>query len=436
MTGRGSSTSPRETRIAVTGMSVATPLADTLDGFYNALVAGRSAIARWRSIPTERIDCKIGGDLGDYDVAAAVRGLECLLDDQTWCRLRKLSSRVPWGTAMGMLCAARAAVDARWFGSAPADQTAVAVAGHNLNSRHVNRNAMEFESEPDFIDGLLSLSSLDTDHAGCVSELLNLRGPIYTVGGACASGNHTLRMAVDEIRHHGMRAAFVVAPPVDFSPVDLHAMALIGAISHTSFNDTPARASRPFDQRREGFLPAHGCGALVLEEWEHAVFRGARIYAEVIGVEANAHARRDPQPSAEAQTLLTRRLLDRCGLAPEQIDYISAHATSTPLGDIAEIHSIREVFGAHAQHLKINATKSMLGHTTWSAPTVEVVAAVLQMRKGQLHPSINIDDLDEEIDLDVCRGGATNHAIGYLMKNSFGFGGTNCIAILRNPEAE
>ncbi|GAB1646578.1 beta-ketoacyl-[acyl-carrier-protein] synthase family protein [Krasilnikovia sp. MM14-A1259] len=436
MTVRFPAASRDGTRVALTGMSVVTPLADTLDGFHDALVAGRSAIARWRSIPVARSYCKIGGDLGDYDVAAAVRCLEGLLDEQTWCRLRNFTARLPWGTAMGMLCAARAALDARWFGSTSADRTALAVAGHNLTSGHVYRNAREFETEPDFIDGLLSLSSLDTDHAGCVSEVLNLRGPIYTVGGACASGNHALRMAVDEIRHHGMRAAFVVAPPVDFSPVDLHAMALIGAVSHTSFNDTPALASRPFDRRREGFVPAHGCGALVLEEWEHASSRGARIYAEVVGVEANAHARRDPQPCAEAQTALTRRLLDLCGLAPEQIDYISAHATSTPLGDITEIRSIREVFGAHAPRLKINATKSMIGHTTWSAPTVEIVAAVLQMRAGRLHPSINIDDLDEEIDLDVCRGGATNHAIGHLMKNSFGFGGTNCVAILRNPEAE
>lgn len=130
-----------------------------------------------------------------------------------------------------------------------------------------------------------------------------------------------------------------------------------------------------------------------------------------------------------------RLLLDRCGLEPGQIDYINAHATSTPLGDVTEVASIREVFGAHADVLKVNATKSMLGHTTWAAPTVELVAAVLQMRAGRLHPSINIDERDPQIDVDVCQDGPVNHPVRYLMKNAFGFGGTNCIAILRNPEA-
>jgi 3-oxoacyl-(acyl-carrier-protein) synthase len=124
-----------------------------------------------------------------------------------------------------------------------------------------------------------------------------------------------------------------------------------------------------------------------------------------------------------------RRALEQACLRPEQIDFVSAHATSTPLGDLTEIHSIKEVFGPHSYRLKVNAPKSMLGHTCWSAPLVEGVAAVLQMNAGVLHPSINIDDLDPEVDLDVCRGGAVPHPVRYLMKNSFGFGGINAVSV-------
>jgi 3-oxoacyl-(acyl-carrier-protein) synthase len=129
-----------------------------------------------------------------------------------------------------------------------------------------------------------------------------------------------------------------------------------------------------------------------------------------------------------------RRLLRSTGVRPEEVDYVSAHATSTPIGDVAEIRSIKEVFGSHAQKLKINATKSMLGHTCWAAPATETVAALLQLRHGTLHPSINIDRLDPEVDLDVCANRAVVHPVRTLLKNSFGFGGINCCALFRKPD--
>jgi 3-oxoacyl-(acyl-carrier-protein) synthase len=281
------------------------------------------------------------------------------------------------------------------------------------------------------MDGMLALHGLDTDHAGCISEVFSARGPIYTIGAACASGNTALRCAVDEIRYHDVQAAIVAGAVLDFSPVELHAMALLGAITFQSFNDEPQKASRPWDTRREGFVPAHGGGVIVLEPLAAAVKRGAKIYAEIVAVEANSDGNHLPQPSEEGQTRLMRRVLEKANMAPEQIDYINAHATSTPLGDITEIRSIKNVFGEHARKLKLNATKSMLGHTCWAAPVVETVAAVLQMNAGRLHPSINIDELDPEVDLDICRDRAVEMPIRYLMKNSFGFGGINCVSILK-----
>ncbi|HEY7509746.1 MAG TPA: beta-ketoacyl-[acyl-carrier-protein] synthase family protein [Vicinamibacteria bacterium] len=419
-------------RIVITGMSINTPLGDRLDTFLDGLLAGRSALSRWKTLDTSRIYSKVGADLSEYDAASRVAAAQARTPPDVHRRLRKLAGKSPWSTRLSMLLALDAWDDAGLFAAGP-DLTRVGavVAGHNINFNYQYENRLRFAEEPDFMDGMLALTGLDTDHAGCVSEVLGVRGPIYTVGAACASANTALRCAVDEIRHHDLDAVVVVGAVLDFSPVELHAMALMGAITYQSFNDCPQQASRPYDTRREGFVPAHGGGALVVESLAHARRRGARVHAEVLGVESNADGSHLPQPSEEGQARLMGRLLQRCGLDPGQIDYINAHATSTPLGDVTEIRSIKNVFGSHAYALKLNATKSMLGHTCWAAPVVETVAAVLQMNAGILHPSINIDHLDPEVDLDVCRGEAVPHEVRHLMKNSFGFGGINSVSILK-----
>jgi 3-oxoacyl-(acyl-carrier-protein) synthase len=413
-------------------MSINTPLGDTLNGFLEGLLAGRSALSHWKTLDSSRIYSKVGADLSDYDIDRKVAAYESRIPADMFKRMRKLVRAVPFSTRLTILMTVDAFLDAQ-LGAASIDmhQVAALVAGHNINFDYQYKNRLQFAEEPDFMDGMLALHGLDTDHAGCISEVFGIRGPIYTIGAACASGNTALRCAVDEIRYHDVQAAIVTGAVLDFSPVELHAMALMGAIAFQNFNEEPQKASRPWDTRREGFVPAHGGGVIVLEPLAAAVKRGAKIYAEVVAVEANSDGNHLPQPSEEGQTRLMRRTLEKASVAPEQIDYISAHATSTPLGDITEIRSIKKVFGEHAQKLKLNATKSMLGHTCWAAPVVETVAAVLQMNAGRLHPSINVDELDPEVDLDICRDRVVEMPIRYLMKNSFGFGGINCVSILK-----
>jgi 3-oxoacyl-(acyl-carrier-protein) synthase len=422
-------------RVVVTGMSVNTAIGDTLDSFRDGLMAGRSAISRWKAFPTERVYSKVGGDLSHYDVDAKLAALAPRVPTEVFKRLRRLVTRVPWTTKLSMLLSVDGWLDAGLF-DADYDphQQAVVVAGHNLNALYQFNSRVQFEEEPDFIDGMTSLYSLDTDHAGCVSEVLQTRGPIYTMGAACASGNVALRTAIDEIRHHGAQTALVVGAVLEFAPVDVHAMAIMGAITFQSFNDEPARASRPYDTRREGFVPAHGGATLVLEERDAAERRGARIYAEVLGCAANSDGNHLPQPSEDGQARVMTRVLADAGLRAEDVDYVNAHATSTPLGDLTELRSIKRVFGSHAARLRVNAPKSMLGHCCWSAPTVETVAGLLQMQAGRLHPSINIDELDPEVDLDVCRDGPVDHRVNVMLKNSFGFGGINCVSLWRKYE--
>ena len=422
-------------RIVVTGMSVNTPLGDTLAGFLDNLLAGKSAITNWQGIDSEGIYSKVGGDLSGYDTARRLAELADRTPAEWHKRLRRLLSRSPWSTGLTMLMAMDAWLDAGMADSAQ-DMTRVTaiVGGHNINANHQYRNRIQFAEEPDYMDSMLALNGLDTDHAGCISEMLGVLGPIYTVGAACASANTAIRCAVDEIRYHDAEVAVVTGAVLDFSPLELHAMALMGAISFQSFNDCPSKASRPYDLRREGFVPSHGGASLVLERADHALRRKARIYAEILGVEANADGNHLPQPSEDGQARLMDRLLKKLRVDPGAVDFISAHATSTPLGDRTEIRSIKRVYGDHARKLKVNAPKSMLGHTCWAAPIVETVAGVLQMNAGRLHPSVNIEELDPEVDIDVCAGGPVDHRVRCFMKNSFGFGGINCVSLISQFE--
>jgi len=417
-------------------MAINTPLGDTPQSVLDGLLAGRSALTRWQAVDTSKIYCKVGADLSSYDIAAKVASFEGRVSEEVAKRLRRLTAKAPWSTRLTLLMALDGAMDAGLLdGGLDLTDVAAIVAGHNINLNYQYENRLQFEQEPDFIDSMLSLHGLDTDHVGRVSELLGIKGPIYTVGAACASANTALRCGVDEIRHHGVDAVVVTGAVLEFSPIELHAMALMGAISYASFNDAPEKASRPYDVRREGFVPAHGGGALVIESLESARRRGVRIYAEVLGVEASADANHLPQPSEDGQARAMAKALRQAGVEPHQIDYINAHATSTPLGDLTELRSIKRVFGEHSRDLKINATKSMLGHTCWAAPIVETVAAVLQMNASTLHPSINIEALDPEVDLDVCPKGPVDCEVRYMMKNSFGFGGINCVSVLKRFEA-
>lgn len=426
--------SPQQKRIVVTGMGINTPIGDTLDEFYKNLIAGKSAISKWKYMKNPEVYSKVGGDLSEYDAKARVKGMKDALPPDLHKRLRQLVKKAPFSTKLSAIVAVDAWKDAGLVELADKlDPTrrATLIGGHNLNERYFSSNYETFLDEPDYIDSMAALLMLDTDHAGTVSEVLGNQGAAYTLGGACASANIGLRSAIDEIRHHDHDVAVLVGPVLDFSQMGPHAMALMGAITFQSFNETPEQASRPYDLKREGFVPSHGAACLVLEELGHAMERGAKIYGEVLGCTSTSDGSHLPSPSPEGQARTVTRLLKNNGMKPEDVDFVCAHATSTPLGDISELKAIKSVFGDHAYKLKINAPKSMLGHTCWSAPAVETVAGLLQMKHGKLHPSINIEELDPAVDLDVCANEAVDHEIDVMLKNSFGFGGLNCCALFK-----
>ncbi len=422
-------------RVVVTGMAVNTPLGDTLDCFFDNLIAGKSAVTRWRGVDTANIYTKVGADLSDYNVEPKLTALAERVPADVMKRLRKMVKLAPFSTRLTVLCAVDACAHARLFDVDPTE-IAIITGGHNFFPQYDYQLHKDFFADPELIDEQYAYKGLDTDQAASVSEVLGITGPIYTLGGACASTNLALRAALDEVRHHGMKAVLVVGPLFDYSPLTLQGLALIGAASYESFNDTPEQASRPFDVRREGFVPAHGTGVMVVEDAEHALARNAQIHAEVLGVTALSDANHLPTPSLEGETRAIRRALQETGIALEQVDYVNAHATSTPQGDLVEIQAIKAAFGDHAYRLKVNATKSMLGHCCWSSAVVETIGAIMQMQHSILHPTINVEQPDAEIDLDVCAAGAVKHDINIFMKNAFGFGGINSVALFRRFEEQ
>ena len=308
----------------------------------------------------------------------------------------------------------------------------VIVGGHNLNSKYLYENGVQFRKEPEFIEALSGVEGIDPSVPGLVTEALQVYGPSMTIGGACASGNLALRAAVRDVRGGECDRVIVVGALFDMCTADLHASEFINAIvTKPEFQDNPEQASRPFDIHRCGFVYSHGAGALVIETLKDAKARSAPIYAEVLGVKANSNANHQPQPSAEMQSRLIIELLRSLDMQPSDVGYVNCHATGTPLGDLEEIRAIKQAFGAHAYNLKLNAPKSLLGHVCWSSPIVETIGGILQMQRGILHPTINIDKPDPEIDLDICANHAVEWPAKIMLKNSFGFGGMNCCSLIQ-----
>jgi 3-oxoacyl-(acyl-carrier-protein) synthase len=318
---------------------------------------------------------------------------------------------------------------------APADNHRVAhvCGGHNTAFPYLLENLASFNEDPEYIEPLFGLLALDTDIVGLVSELVQAKGPSFLVGGACASGNLALISALDLLRSGRADVAIVTGAPSPLGSIILQSWAMMDALTFRSFNDEPQRASRPFDARREGFVPSEGAGAIVLETMASAKRRGARLRGELLGGAQSSDACRLAKPHTEGQERAMRGALEDARVNVEQVDYVNAHATSTPLGDAAEVSAIKSVLGPRARQIPVNSTKSMIGHCLTSAAVVELVATLLQMQHGVVHPTINQEEPDPELDLDFVPNQARPHKIRVAMSNSFGFGGINSCVVVGAP---
>jgi len=417
-------------RVVVTGMGIMTTLGEDLDGFYGALMEGRSGIGRLRGID-ERVSARIGGDLSAFDLGAHLTSAGGRYPAELVERARKLLRMTPLSGRLTAVAALGAFVDAG-LGPGVVDPTRIGhvLGGHNLNPAYTSSNLAMLREEPEFIDPLFGLVGLDTDVLAVSSEMLDLRGPSYLVGAACASSNIAILSALDLLRAGRADAVLVTGGAMDVDALWLQGWVIMDAISYRSFNDAPERASRPFDALREGFVPSVGAAAVLLETAASARARGAVVRAEILGAAASSSASRTSKPNLDAQVRAIGAALQDADVPPARVDYVNAHATSTTQGDAVEVAAIKEVLGARAYQIPVNSTKSMVGHCLTASSVVELVATVLQMERGRVHPTINQEVPDPTLDLDFVANVSRSQRIDVAVSNAFGFGGLNsCVVI-------
>ena len=363
---------------------------------------------------------KIAGEVKDYDPTGATAPKE----------LRKLDRNV----LFALTAAKEALADADMNGHRYEPERLGVIVGNCIGGFNelMRQHDVLRERGPDRVSPTFLANVLVDSASGQLAIELGFRGPNYAVVSACATGSHALGEAAELVRRGDADA--VIAGGTESC---IHPLILAGFCSMRGLavgDGDAAKAARPFDARREGFVMAEGAAVFVLEELEAARARGARVYAEVLGYGASndAHHMLQPDPESGGVVSMMRAALDRAGVDPNQVDYINAHGTGTPLGDLAETQAIKEVFGDHAYELAVSSTKSMLGHMFGAAGAIEAMACVLAIHEGVLPPTINYEEPDPDCDLDYVPNEAREAHVRVALSNAMGLGGHNgCVLIGR-----
>jgi len=409
-------------RVVVTGLGALTPIGNTVEEYWDGLVTGKSGAAPVTHFDAEKFKTKFACEVKNFNVTdfihrrdarrmdkfsqyAMVASDEAIADAKLdMDSINKLRVGVVWGAGIGGLETFQEEV----MSYAKGDGTP--------------------KFNPFFIPKMIA------DIApGNISIKHGFMGPNYTTVSACASSANAMIDALNYIRlghcdvivTGGSEAAVTIAGMGGFNA--MHAM--------STRNDDPQTASRPFDANRDGFVLGEGAGAIILEEYEHAKARGAKIYAEVVGggLSSDAYHMTAPHPDGIGVMAVMRNCLENAGMQPEEVDHINTHGTSTPLGDVAELKAITEVFGDHAKNININSTKSMTGHLLGAAGAIEAIASILALEHGTVPPTINHSTVDENIDpdLNLTLNKAQKREVKVAMSNTFGFGGHNACVLFK-----
>jgi len=399
----------------VTGLGIVSPVGSKLEMAWTNIKAGRSGI---NPISPELFDAsafsvRIAGNVKDFNADDYIKP-----KDQ-----KKMDAFIHYGIGAGVEAMRDAGLEVT---EANADRIGVLMGSGIGGLETIERNNRAFlENGPRKISPFFVPASIINMVAGNLSILFGLRGPNLSIVSACATATHSIGDAARMIVYGDADVMLAGGAEMGSTPLGIGGFAAARALS--TRNDDPERASRPWDRDRDGFVLGDGAGVLVLEEYEFAKARGARIYCELVGygMSSDAYHMTSPSLGGEGAARCMRNALHDAGLNPEQVDYINAHGTSTPAGDKAETEAAKLALGEHAYKVAISSTKSMTGHLLGAAGGIEAVFSVLAIRDQVLPPTINIDNQDPECDLDYVPNVARDAAITIAMSNSFGFGGTN-----------
>ncbi|MFQ5492046.1 MAG: beta-ketoacyl-ACP synthase II [Phycisphaerae bacterium] len=406
-------------RVVVTGMGVITPLGESVETFWDRLLAGQSGIVPISRFDTSDFDVRFGGECTRFDPAQYV-------DRREIKRLDRFSQLA--------IAASIEAVSSAGLGDNGLDRRRVGVIIGSgiggLNELEEQHNRLR-EKGPGKVSVFTIPKLMVNAAAGNISIHHHLLGPSTSVATACASATNAMGDALRTIQNGAADIVVTGGSEAALTPLGLSAFAAMKALS--TRNDDPARASRPFDRDRDGFVMGEGAGILVFEELEHARARNANILVEVTGFGTTADAEHITQPSetGDGASEAMRLALADAGIAPSDIDYINAHGTSTPLGDVAETLAIKKVYGDHANRVAISSTKSSIGHLLGASGGVELVATIMGIKHAVAPPTINLDNAAEDCDLDYVPNKPRDLRIDQAMSNSFGFGGHNASIIVK-----
>ena len=420
---RPSSAERGERRVVVTGMGALTPIGNDVESYWAGLVAGRSGIDRITQFDPVNVDSKIAGEVKGFDAELVMPKKE----------IRRNDRYVHFAWAASAEAMRDAGLPNPVIDDELAERTGVILGSGIGGINTMIRDVIEAHDLGIERVGPFLVTSLIPDMgAGYVAIYSNLRGPNYATVSACSSSNHAIGDATNIIRRGDADVMIAGGAEAGIGEIPIAAFAAMRALS-TKRNDEPQRASRPFDADRDGFVMADGAGILVLEALEHAVARGARIHAEVVGYAATDDASHItlPAPGGRGAVGSMSLALADAGMTTDQVGYINAHGTSTGPNDRAETAAIKSVFGDRAGAVPISSTKSMTGHLLGAGGGIEAIACILAIGRGILPPTINYEFPDPECDLDYIPNVARQVSISAAMSNSFGFGGHNATLVFR-----
>ena len=407
-------------RVVITGLGIVSPVGSTVATAWDSICNGRSGIRTITKLDVSAFPCRIGGEVVDFNPEDFMAPKD----------VRKFDPFVP----MGFAASAQAIKDSGFEiteENSPRIGVVIGAGIGGLSTIEENTAKWLEAKSPRKISPFFIPGSIINAAAGQVSIHYKLRGPNLAIVTACTTSTHSIGIAGRTIQYGDADIMVAGGAEMAFTPLGLGSFGQARALSLR--NDEPERASRPWDKDRDGFVMSEGAGAVVLEEYEHAKARGAKIYAEFVGfgMSADANHITAPPEDGEGARLAMANAVRDARLDPGEIDYINAHATSTDLGDRAETIAIKRAFGDHARRLAISSTKSMTGHLLGAAGAVEAIFSILAIRDNVLPPTINLEHPDPECDLDYVPNTARKATVRTALSNSFGFGGTNGSLVFR-----
>ena len=406
-------------RVVITGMGVISCVGNTVKEFWDSLLNGKSGIDNLKQLNTENYSCKIGGEIKNFDPLN-------YMDKKESKRLAKNSQ-----FAVAATMEAISAAELDLSNTDRLNMGALIGSGSGGTIPETEKETLQmYDKKRNTISPIYVPKMLPNMAASSVSRIFNLEGYSNAVSTACAAGTQAIGEAYEVILRGDADIMIAGGAEAPFCETTLGGFCNMHAL--TSSNEDPKAASKPFDKNRDGFVPSEGSAVLVLEKLENAINRGKEPIAEIVGYSCTSDAYHlvQPQPEGKGATNAMNKALSKANLNFKEINYINAHGTSTPANDKAETLAIKNVFNDHAYNLKINSTKSIIGHSSGAAGAMEAIACAKSIKEQKIHGTINYNTPDPECDLDYNPNKSTDYEINYVLSNSFGFGGHNSCIIL------